>query len=98
MDVHIFSLRSRRQNRAWGGARQRATPGIWRKHTLSPRSGRQLLVIRHYIISGIEPIAVARSAGLDDKSRRSWGSAALHPRLYSAARIRGLRYNIRAFV
>jgi hypothetical protein len=23
--------------------------------------------------------------------RRTWGSAALHPRLYSAARIRGLR-------
>jgi hypothetical protein len=27
MNVHIFSLRSRRQNRAWGGARQRGTPG-----------------------------------------------------------------------
>src|SRR5262245_55448972 len=27
---------------------------------------------------------------------RTWGSAALHPRLYSAARVRGLGYNIRA--
>src|SRR5262249_25648394 len=29
-------------------------------------------------------------------SRRTWGSAALHPRLYSDARYRGLRHNIRA--
>jgi hypothetical protein len=50
MDLHIFSLRSRRQNKAWGGALQRGAPGTWPKYTSSPRSGRQLFVIRHFII------------------------------------------------
>src|SRR5262245_32385031 len=44
-----------------------ATPGIWRNHTSSPRSGRQLFVIRHFVIIVIKPIAVARFAGWDDK-------------------------------
>jgi len=148
MDVHIFSLRSRRQNRAWGGAQRNfcakwmftssacgaggriepgversGTPGIWRNHTSSPRSGRQLFVIRHFMIIEIGPIAAARFAGWDDKSLSylgfrcappqalfcrprsragminpflTWGSAALHPRLYSAARVRGLGCNTRA--
>src|SRR5262249_35603663 len=41
----------------------------------------------------IGPIAVARFAGLRDKSLSYLGfrAAALHPRLYSVARIRGLR-------
>ena len=30
MTLYIFSLRSRRQSRAWGGARERETPGMTR--------------------------------------------------------------------
>src|SRR6266511_633371 len=40
------------------------TPGTWRKRTSSPRSGRQLFVIRHFVIIEIEPMAVARIRGL----------------------------------
>jgi RNA polymerase sigma factor (sigma-70 family) len=83
--THILSLRSRRQNKAWGGARQRGTPGISRKYTSSPRSGRQLFVIRHY--QWLSPASRAYAINSD----RTWGSAALRPRLYSAARYRGLR-------
>jgi hypothetical protein len=39
-------------------------------------------------------MAVARFAGLRDKFFRTWGSAALHSRLYSIARYRGLRAEI----
>src|SRR5215510_4146250 len=46
------------------GVERSGTPGIWRKYTSSPRSGRQLFVIRRI---EIEPMAVARSAGLRDK-------------------------------
>ena len=52
-----------RQHKAWGGALA-AAPGIWRKYTSSPRSGRQLFVIRHFMIIEIEPMAVARIRGL----------------------------------
>jgi hypothetical protein len=44
------------------GVERSGTPGRWRNHTSSPRSGRQLFVIRHFII--IEPMAVARIRGL----------------------------------
>jgi hypothetical protein len=59
MDVYIPSLRSRRQNRAWGGA-----PGIWRERTASPRSGRQLFVIRYFRVIEIGQWLSARFAGL----------------------------------
>ena len=67
------------------------TPGICRKRAPSPRSGRQLLVIRHFIIAGL--MAVARFADWRNKLRSYLGfrAVALHPRLYAAARIRGLR-------
>jgi hypothetical protein len=42
--LHIFSLRSRRQNKAWGGARKRETPGMTGDLSTSPRSGRQRLM------------------------------------------------------
>jgi hypothetical protein len=58
----------------------------------SLRSGRRLFVIRHVIIIEIGPTAAARFAGFDDGSLSYLGSATLHPRLYSAARYRGLRY------
>src|SRR5262245_42148592 len=77
------------------GVERSGTPGRWRNHTSSPRSGRLLFVTRHFMIIEIGPIAVARFAGWDDKPLRTWGSAALHPRLYSAARVRGLGYNRR---
>jgi len=46
-----------------------------------------------YIIIGVHPISVACSAGLCDFGTSSWGSAALHPRLYAVARIRVLVSN-----
>src|SRR6266498_1415569 len=49
------------------GVERSGTPGRWRNHTSSPRSGRQLFVIRHFMIIEIGPIAVARFAGWDDK-------------------------------
>src|SRR5262245_19667094 len=50
------------------GVERSGTPGILRNHTSSPRSGRQLFVIRHFMIIEIGPIAAARFAGLCDKS------------------------------
>ena len=51
MALHIFSLRSRRQDKAWGGARQRATPGLWRNQSHQAREcGRQFFVIRAFIM------------------------------------------------
>src|SRR5215510_16392756 len=49
------------------GVERSGTPGGWRNHTSSPRSGRQLFVIRHFMIIEIGPIAAARFAGWDDK-------------------------------
>jgi hypothetical protein len=72
MDVHILSLRSRRQNRAWGGARQRGTPGTIRIYGASPRSGRQLFVILHYISIEIVLKAAARFAGSMCAYAYSW--------------------------
>jgi hypothetical protein len=40
-----------RQRKAWGAARQRGTPGTTGIYGASPRSGRQLFVIRHFIIN-----------------------------------------------
>src|SRR6266508_1511871 len=50
------------------GVERQRNPRIWRKYASSPRSGRQLFVMRHFIIIEIGPMAVARSAGLCDKS------------------------------
>jgi hypothetical protein len=58
----------------------------------SPRSGRRLFVIRHVIIIEIGPTAAARFAGFDDGSLSYLGFRYASPRLYSAARYRGLRY------
>jgi hypothetical protein len=56
-----------RQNIAWGGAS--AEPQVYgvSMHQ-ARRSGRQLFVMRHFIIIEIGPMAVARFAGLCDKS------------------------------
>jgi len=56
-----------------------ATPGIWRKSASSPRSGRQLFVIRHFIIIEIGWMAVARFAGLYDNPDRTWGCGCAPP-------------------
>src|SRR5262245_54999808 len=50
------------------GVERSGTPGIWCEQASSPRSGRQLFVIRSFIIIEIGSIAVARFAGLRDKS------------------------------
>jgi hypothetical protein len=42
------------------GVERSGTPGIWRNHTSSPRSGRQLFMIRHFNVFEIQPVAVAR--------------------------------------
>jgi hypothetical protein len=45
----FFSPRSRRQNKALGEA-EGGTPGTIRICCANPRSGRQLFVIRHFVI------------------------------------------------
>lgn len=81
-----ISLRSKRQHKAWGvGVAE--TPGKHQIGSLSPRSGRQTLAYRL-------PLSVARIRGLNGFSRVSLGvprSLALHPGLYAATRIRGLK-------
>src|SRR5882672_586768 len=75
IDVHVFSLRSRRQNVAWGGALLRGTPGILRSRISNPRSGWQLLVIRHPASAifgqSLSPAPRANAAN----HCRTWGSA-----------------------
>src|SRR6266498_5777732 len=48
------------------GVERQRNPRIWCKYASSPRSGRQLFVMRHFIIIEIGPMAVARFAGWDD--------------------------------
>src|SRR5215470_18662358 len=74
MDVYILSLRSRRQNRAWGEA-EGGTPGIWDKRTASPRSGRQLFVIRYFSIIEIGQWLSPASRACDINRDCTWGSA-----------------------
>src|SRR5919106_6629336 len=93
MDVRIFSLRSRRQNKAWGGAlaepqeydvsanQAREAGGGFSSLFATPSS----LRLRQWLTPASRACAI--------KHGRTWGSAALHPRLYSDARVRGLRYN-----
>jgi len=52
-----------KEHSCWGGA-EGGTPGIRHNRTSSPRSGRQLFVIRDLIIIEIMPMAAARFAGL----------------------------------
>src|SRR6266545_5186230 len=90
MSVHILSLRSRRQNRAWGGAS--AEPQEYGVSTHQAREvGGSFLscAISSSLRLGqwLSPASQACAINPD----RTWGSATLHPRLYSAARIRGLR-------
>src|SRR6266508_2153593 len=90
MSVHILSLRSRRQNRAWGGAS--AEPQEYGVSTHKAREvGGSFLscAISSSLRLGqwLSPASQACAINPD----RTWGSATLHPRLHSAARIRGLR-------
>jgi Tetratricopeptide repeat/HEAT repeats len=95
MDVYIFSLRSRRQSKAWGGARQRGTPGTTSDLSYQPAKR----------VTAIEPISMMMKErsdcrpfhGLDGIGYAiflGFRAAALHPRLYSGARVRGLRFDI----
>src|SRR6266540_2787750 len=85
-----LSLRSRRQNRAWGGAS--AEPQEYGVSTHQAREvGGSFLscAISSSLRLGqwLSPASQACAINPD----RTWGSATLHPRLHSAARIRGLR-------
>src|SRR5215510_9609442 len=93
MDVRIFSLRSRRQNRAWGGA-QRNPRNVMRAHQAREAGGSHWSNLDDDEMVNNEKLPPASRASMINL-RRTWGSAALHPRLYSAARYRGLRYNTR---
>ena len=73
---------SGRQHKAWGGAQR--NPRNCRPKDRSPRSGRQTEITIN---------TVARSAGWHGFGLLTWGSAALHPRLYAFARYRGLGFS-----
>jgi hypothetical protein len=98
MALYIFSLRSRRQNKAWGGARERETPGMTRDLSTSPRmrataidSASMMMKVRTTNncrpLRGLGGIGCVVLLGLR--------AVALHPRLYSVARIRGLGFDTR---
>src|SRR6185436_8648135 len=74
------SPRSGRQRKAWGGAQRNPRNRSLNDH--SPRSGRQHP--HHGTLCRPAP-----RAGIDFGSP-TWGSAALHPRLYAVARSAGL--------
>src|SRR5262245_56764211 len=98
MDVHIFSLRSRRQSKAWGGARQRGTPGIWRNQfQLAREAGGSFLLFALSSSLGLrQSLSPASRAGVMNRSSYlGFRAAALHPRLYAGARGRGLGFDIR---
>src|SRR5215475_4210985 len=80
------------------GVERSGTPGIWGKRTASPRSGRQPLTnLNDAEMANNKKLPPAPRA-CDINRDRTWGcgAAALHPRLYSDARYRGLRRNTRA--
>src|SRR5262249_23416314 len=93
IDVHIFSLRSRRQNRAWGEAQR------------NPRYDQDLSHKPAKRATAIGPISMMMKWRMT-KSRRPLRGLdvclchipgvplTLHPRLYSDTRVRGLKYNI----
>src|SRR5215813_11419253 len=90
MSVHILSLRSRRQHRAWGGAS--AEPQVYGVSTHQAREvGGSFLscAISSSLRLGQWLSPASRACAIN--SDRTRGSATLHPRLYAAARIRGLR-------
>src|SRR5215471_3797970 len=98
MDVHIFSLRSRRQSKAWGGARRRATPGDRsnQSHRAREAGGSELLFVLSFIIELRQSLPPASRAGVINlSSYLGLRASALHPRLYSVARVRGLGFDIR---
>src|SRR5215468_9003168 len=81
-----------RQNRAWGGAS--AEPQVYGVSTHQARgAGGSFLScdISSSLRLGQWLSPTSRACAINPD--RTWGSATLHPRLYSAARIRGLRYN-----
>jgi len=95
MDARIFSLRSRRQSKA-GVERASAEP---RECNSCEHQARE-------VGGSYSLFAISTSSRLDQwlppasrasiiNLRHTWGFAALHSRLYSAARYRGLRYNTR---
>jgi hypothetical protein len=89
MDIRIFSLRSRRQIKAWGGA-QRNPRNVMRTHQAREAGGSHWPNLDDDEMVNNEKLPPASRASVINL-RRTWGSAALHPRLYSAARYRGLR-------
>ncbi len=93
MNVHFLSLRSRRQNRAWGGAL--AEP---QEYGVSIHRARE--AGDSFLLSAISSSLRLRQS-LSPASRACAINPVvpgvpltLHPRLYSDARIRGLRYSI----
>src|SRR5262249_7833910 len=92
------------------GAGDRIKPGVERDsaqpqeygatNTIKPaNAGGSFFVLRAFIIIKVASIAVARFAGLliNHPSYLGLRAVALHPRLYSVARIRGLGFGTRNF-
>jgi hypothetical protein len=84
----ILARECGRQSKAWCGARERATPGVFCNQSHQAREcGRQFFVVRAFIIIEAS-IAVARSVVLliNRPSYLGLRAVALHPKLYSVAR------------
>src|SRR5262245_5309193 len=86
-----------RQSKDWGGARQRGTPGIWgnQSHRARETGGSCLLSIpsssSSLLLRLCQSLSPASQAGtIDHSSYLGFRAAALYPRLYSGARVRGL--------
>src|SRR4030095_15612318 len=82
MDIFILSLRSRRQSKAWGGARQRGPPGIWRNqsHQARETGGSRFTSSSSRLGQSLAP--ASRAGMINRPSYLGFRAAALHPRLY----------------
>src|SRR5262245_14522949 len=90
--VYILSLRSSRQIKAWGGAR-RGTPEMSRnKSHQASETGDSYLLLASSTLRFGRSLSPASRAGMADRSSLGLRASALHPRLYSNARVRGLHY------
>src|SRR5262245_19025996 len=90
---HLDAILARgcgRQNIAWGGASAEPQEYVVSTHQARGAGGSFLsCAISSSLRLGQWLSPAPRACAI--KSDRTWGSATLHPRLYSATRIRGLR-------
>jgi hypothetical protein len=91
----ILARESGRQSRAWGGARQRVTQEYGVRAHQAREAGDSFSLFTASSSLRLSRSLSPASRACAINAGRTWGSAALHPRLYSAARIRGLGFDTR---